>query len=250
MNHYSNQIEINMKHFQIKFQSQGKVVLKRLACLFFSFTIFSLPIQSEGSKLIVFDKKMYLESIAKDPNRVLVNLETIPNIVLDIRYATTNNFTGRKMYNQPKAFARKRVAEALRDAQMEFLKQGYSIQIYDAYRPYQATVAFYELIKDTRYVASPKTGSRHNKGCAIDLTLVDAKTKIELQMPTEYDSFERAAWADAPVSSPVAKENRDKLITVLGRFGFRVNKTEWWHFDFLECGGYEVLDIPFEGLED
>lgn len=209
-----------------------------------------VPLFAQESKLIVLDKAAYLKSIGKDPNRVLVNLEFIPEIVLDIRYATKNNFTGEVIYNQGKAYARKRVAEALQKAQIEFLKQGYSIQIYDAYRPYRATVRFFEIIQDTRYVASPKRGSRHNKGCAIDLTLVDKKTKRELQMPTEYDSFQKSAWADAPVGDPIAKKNRDTLIQGMSRFGFRVNKTEWWHFDYLDCASYEVLDIPFEELED
>ncbi|TGL23822.1 D-alanyl-D-alanine dipeptidase [Leptospira yanagawae] len=228
----------------------AQMFIKSFIIHFFFLTFLSCSIQSEEPQLIVFEKKAYQESIAKDPNRVLVNLESIPNIVLEIRYATVNNFTGKKIYTTGKAYARKRVAEALRKAQMEFLKQGYAIQIYDAYRPYDATVMFYELIKDTRYVASPKTGSRHNRGCAIDLTLVDSKTKQELQMPTEYDSFEKAAWANAPVLDPVTKQNRDKLIAGMSRFGFRVNKTEWWHFDFLDCAGYEVLDIPFEELQD
>lgn len=211
---------------------------------------FSIEAEPKPTTLIVFGEKEYKSSYQNDPNRKLVNLETIPGIRLDIKYATTDNFTGQKIYKEAKAFARKPVADALHKAQIEFLKLGYSIQIYDAYRPYRATVTFYEIIKDTRYVASPKTGSRHNRGCAIDLTLVDTKTKQELKMPTNYDSFERAAWAEAPVSDPITKKNRDTLIQVLSQFGFRVNKTEWWHFDFLECNGFEVLDIPFEGLED
>lgn len=217
---------------------------------FFAFITTSLVAEPKPTTLVVFGEKEYRSSLRKDPNRELVTLETIPGILLNIKYATTDNFTGQKIYKEAKAFARKPVAEALEKAQLEFLKNGYSIQIYDAYRPYQATVTFYEIIKDTRYVASPKTGSRHNKGCAIDLTLVDTKTNQELKMPTKYDSFERAAWADAPVSDPIIKKNRDTLIHGLSQFGFRVNKTEWWHFDFLECNGFEVLDIPFEGLEN
>ncbi|GBF43721.1 D-alanyl-D-alanine dipeptidase [Leptospira ellinghausenii] len=221
----------------------------RIITIFVLFN-FSIVAEPKPTTLLVFREKEYRSSYQNDPNRKLINLETIPGIRLDIKYATTDNFTGQKIYKEAKAFARKPVAEALRKAQMEFLKLGYSIQIYDAYRPYRATVTFYEIIKDTRYVASPKTGSKHNKGCAIDLTLVDTKTNQELQMPTKYDSFERAAWAEAPVSDPIAKKNRDTFIQVLTQFGFRVNRTEWWHFDFLECNGFEVLDIPFEGLEN
>lgn len=224
-------------------------VCMRIITIFVLFN-FSIVAEPKPTTLLVFREKEYRSSYQNDPNRKLINLETIPGIRLDIKYATTDNFTGQKIYKEAKAFARKPVAEALRKAQMEFLKLGYSIQIYDAYRPYRATVTFYEIIKDTRYVASPKTGSKHNKGCAIDLTLVDTNTNQELQMPTKYDSFERAAWAEAPVADPIAKKNRDTLIQVLTQFGFRVNRTEWWHFDFLECNGFEVLDIPFEGLEN
>ncbi|PKA26016.1 M15 family metallopeptidase [Leptospira meyeri] len=217
-------------------------------CLGFPFL--SLVSQSRENKLNVLDRKAYELSIQKTPNKELLNLEkTIPGILLDIKYATSNNFTKQTIYKEAKAFARKPVAEALGEAQTEFLKLGYSIKIFDAYRPYAATVKFFEIIGDTRYVASPKTGSRHNKGCAIDLTLVDIKTKKEIPMPTEYDSFRKEAWAEAPVSDPEILKNRTVLINTLGKYGFRVNKTEWWHYDFLECAGFEVLDIPFEELE-
>ncbi|TGL53367.1 D-alanyl-D-alanine dipeptidase [Leptospira meyeri] len=217
-------------------------------CLGFPFL--SLVSQPSENKLNVLDRKAYELSIQKTPNKELINLEKkIPGIFLDIKYATPNNFTKQTIYKEAKAFARKPVAEALGEAQTEFLKLGYSIKIFDAYRPYAATVKFFEIIGDTRYVASPKTGSRHNKGCAIDLSLVDVKSKKELPMPTEYDSFRKEAWAEAPVSDPEILKNRMLLISTLGKYRFRVNKTEWWHYDFLECTGFEVLDIPFEELE-
>ncbi|MDF3820273.1 M15 family metallopeptidase [Leptospira sp. 96542] len=228
-----------------------KFIYSKFVLLFLSFgiSINFLFAQKKSDKLIVLDKLAYEQTIQRDPNRELINLETIPDIVLSIKYATPNNFTGQVIYGQARAYARKPLANALKKAQMEFLKLGYTIQIFDAYRPYRATVLFYEIIKDTRYVASPKTGSKHNKGCAIDLTLVDKNTKQELKMPTDYDAFQKAAWANAPVSDPEAKKNRQTLIQVLSQFGFRVNQSEWWHFDFLECPNYEVLDIPFEELE-
>lgn len=235
-----------------KFNSIWTSLVVGIFSLYVCDTLLNLPIVAEANPttLPVLGLKEYKTSLQNDPKRELVNLETIPEIVLNIKYATKDNFTGQSIYNEAKAFARRPVADALLNAQMEFLKLGYSIQIYDAYRPYRATVRFYEIIKDTRYVASPKTGSRHNKGCAIDLTLVDRKTKQEIKMPTKYDSFEKAAWADAPVSDPIVKQNREILIQILSQYGFRVNKTEWWHFDFLDCVGFEVLDIPFEELKD
>ncbi|PJZ84533.1 M15 family metallopeptidase [Leptospira harrisiae] len=217
-------------------------------CLGFPFL--SLVGEPKENKLVVLDRKAYEQSVQKNPNKELINLEKkIPGITLDIKYATPDNFTKQVIYQEPKAYARKPVAEALKKAHIEFLQLGYSIKIFDAYRPYAATVKFFEIVGDTRYVASPKTGSRHNKGCAIDLTLVDTKTKKELPMPTEYDSFRKEAWAEAPVSDPEILKNRTTLIQVLKQYGFRVNKTEWWHYDFLECSGFEVLDIPFEELE-
>ena len=179
----------------------------------------------------------------------LVDLEkTISGIVLDIRYATANNFTKEKIYNLPKAYARKPVAEALKKAQEQFQKLGFGIKVFDAYRPYKATVRFYEVYKDTTYVASPYRGSRHNRGCAIDMTLIDLKTGKELRMPTEYDSFRKDAWPSTPVADPEIRKNRELLISIMEKNGFRVNSSEWWHFDFIGWKRYEVLDIDFEEL--
>jgi D-alanyl-D-alanine dipeptidase len=191
----------------------------------------------------------YRTSLASAPEKELIDLEKhIPSIVLDIRYATTNNFTGEKIYNLARAYARRPVADALKAAQKEFATHGAGIKIYDAYRPYKATVKFYELYKDTTYVASPYRGSRHNRGCAIDMGLVDLKTKQELKMPTEFDSFRKEAWPTTPVKDPEAKKNRDLIISVMENNGFKVNASEWWHFDFVGWKKYEVLDIDYEEL--
>lgn len=191
----------------------------------------------------------YRETVKASPEKELVDLEEyIPGIKLDIRYATTNNFTGQQIYNLPKAYARKPVAEALKKAQADFKALGYEIKIFDAYRPYRATVKFYEVYKDTTYVASPYRGSRHNRGCAIDLTLVYSNTGEEVKMPTEYDSFKKEAWPSTPMSDPEIRKNRALLIATLEKYGFRVNGSEWWHFDFRGYKKYEILDIEFEEL--
>jgi D-alanyl-D-alanine dipeptidase len=192
----------------------------------------------------------YKSSLAANPQHELVNLETfIPGIVLDIRYATNNNFTKEKIYNLAKAYARKPVAEALKNAQADFNKQGYGIKVFDGYRPYAATVKFYEVYRDTTYVASPYRGSRHNRGCAIDMTIFDLKTGKDLPMPTEYDSFKKEAWPSTPVKDPVQKKNRDLIISIMQKHGFKVNSSEWWHFDFVGWQKFEVMDISFEELE-
>ena len=194
--------------------------------------------------------KGYVASVKLNPEKELIDLEKfIPSLVLDIRYATTNNFTGEKIYTLSKAYARRPVAESLKKIQMELKPQGLGIKIFDAYRPYKATVKFYEVYGDTTYVASPYRGSRHNRGCALDLTLIDLKTGKELKMPTGYDSFSKEAWPTTPVKDPEVRKNRTLLINVMQKHGFRVNSSEWWHFDFIGYKKFEVLDIDFEELE-
>ena len=192
----------------------------------------------------------YKNSIKANPENQLVDLEKfIPGIVLDIRYATENNFTGETIYTLAKAYARRPVAESLKKIHAELKSQGLGIKIFDAYRPYKATVKFYEVYGDTTYVASPYRGSRHNRGCALDLTLINLKTGEELKMPTGYDSFTKAAWPSTPVADPVIKKNRQILIQAMQNHGFRVNSSEWWHFDFIGWKKFDVLDIDFEELE-
>jgi D-alanyl-D-alanine dipeptidase len=192
----------------------------------------------------------YRESLKASPENELVNLAiAAPRLVLEIGYATEKNFTGKKIYTLPRAYARKPVATALLKAQTEFEKLGCGIKIYDAYRPYKATVKFYEEYHDTTYVASPYRGSRHNRGCALDMTIVDLKTGKELTMPTPWDSFDQQAWPTAAVSDPVVRKNRDLLIAVMTRNGFTVYEHEWWHFDFNGWKNFAVMDIDFEELE-
>lgn len=192
----------------------------------------------------------YSNAIKTNPEKTLVDLESfVPGLVLDIRYATNNNFTGEQIYNLAKAYARKPVAEALLAIQKELKPKGLGIKIFDAYRPYKATVKFYEVYKDTTYVASPYRGSRHNRGCALDLTVIDLKTGNELEMPTGYDSFKKEAWPSTPVADPKIRANRALLIEVMEKHGFKVNGSEWWHYDFKGWKNYEVLDIDFEQLQ-
>jgi D-alanyl-D-alanine dipeptidase len=217
--------------------------------LFILFIPLSMEAQNKYG-LIPTNYEGYKTSLTVNPEKELVDLERfIPTIVLDIRYATPNNFTNEKIYNLAKAYARKPVAVAMKKAQTEFNALGYGIKIFDAYRPYSATVKFYEVYRDTTYVASPYKGSRHNRGCAIDMTLVDLKTGKDLAMPTEYDSFKKEAWPSTPVKDPIIKKNRDLIISVMQKHGFKVNSSEWWHFDFIGWQKFEVMDISFEELE-
>lgn len=217
------------------------------------FTLFVLPATAQNKYgLATLSFEQYKASVKTNPEKELVNLEKfIPGILLDIKYATKNNFTGEPVYRIARAYARKPVAVALKKAQADFEKLGYGIKIFDGYRPYSATVKFYELMKgDTTYVANPYKGSRHNRGCAIDMTIVDKATGKELQMPSAYDAMQKESWPSTPVADPQVRKNRDVLIQVMENNGFKVYVTEWWHFDFAGWEKFEVMNIDFEILEN
>ncbi len=186
----------------------------------------------------------------ENPNFELVNLEDfVPGIKLDIRYATKNNFTGQKVYESAQAYARWPVAKSLLIIQQELSKRNMGLKIFDAYRPYAATVLFYEIYKDTTYVASPWSGSRHNRGAAIDLSIVDLETGEEIQMPTGYDDFTEVAHPDYMDLPDRVLKNRDFLITTMQKHGFKVYPYEWWHFDFVGWQEFPLMDLSFEQLE-
>jgi zinc D-Ala-D-Ala dipeptidase len=198
---------------------------------------------------IISDFDTYLKQTEADSNKTLIEIETrIPNIVLDIRYATENNFLKKVFYKEAKAFARLPVVKALENVQAELNKQGIGVKIYDGYRPYAITVQFYESFPDSTYVASPWTGSKHNRGCALDMTLVDLKTGYELAMPTPYDSAIKESWADAPVKDEIALKNRELMKSVMAKNGFTVEPSEWWHYNFNGWKEYPLMDMPFDIL--
>lgn len=191
----------------------------------------------------------YRLEVAEDSNMQLVDIsKAIPGIALDIRYATANNFLGFPFYDRAAAFARRPVVDALRQVETELAGEGLGIKIYDAYRPYSVTVMLYEKTHDSVFVAVPWKGSRHNRGCAIDLTLIDLKTGEELSMPTPYDDFSEKAHPDYTDLPAEIIANRTKLISTMEKHGFTVYYAEWWHFDFTGWEKYPVLDIPFDSL--
>jgi len=225
---------------------------KSLICFFLFFNGFVFgqnSIQNPYGLAVVSKFEAYKESIKTHPDNELVNIKkAIPTVVLDIRYATKNNFMQQVMYKQAKAFARKPVVAQLKIIQEVLKSKGLGLKIFDAYRPYAVTIAFYQKAKDKNFVAHPAKGSRHNRGCAIDLTLVDLKTGKELPMPTPYDSFEEAASPSFTKLPAHVIKNRDFLIDVMQANGFKVIDNEWWHFDFVGWANYDLMDIPFEKL--
>jgi len=199
--------------------------------------------------VIVNSYNQYLASVKSNSNNELVEIKkAIPTIKLDIRYATRNNFMQQVMYKQARAFARKPVVAALKKIQKELNKKGYGLKIFDGYRPYAITVEFYKKASDKNFVANPAKGSKHNRGCAVDLTLINLKTGKELVMPTPYDSFSAAAAAKYEKVSPEARKNRDFLIAIMGKYNMNVLENEWWHYDFSGWRNYDLMDIPFEKL--
>jgi zinc D-Ala-D-Ala dipeptidase len=198
---------------------------------------------------VISDFSAYKADLKVHPEKQLIEIKkAIPSIVLDIRYATKNNFMQQVMYKQAKAFARKPVVAQLKKIQAILNKQGYGLKIFDAYRPYAITVAFYQKASDKNFVANPAKGSKHNRGCAVDLTIIDLKTGKDVPMPTPYDSFAPEAAAHYENLPAQIIQNRDFLIATMQANGFKVIYNEWWHFDFIGWQDYELMDIPFEKL--
>lgn len=193
---------------------------------------------------------VHAELVRLQPEKALVDLKAmIPTITLDIRYATPENFMKRPLYPEPLAMLRCPAALALRAAHEELMLRGIGLKVFDAYRPYSVTVAMWEPIRDPDYVADPARGSRHNRGAAVDVTLIELESGAELQMPTDYDDFTpRAAHAftDLP---PEALRNRALLRQVMERHGFSALSSEWWHYDFTGWENFEVLDLPHSVLQ-
>jgi zinc D-Ala-D-Ala dipeptidase len=199
---------------------------------------------------VVSDTSFYKDQVVRDSLNKLVDLEYfIPRIKLDIKYATKDNFLGMPLYKEPKAFLRLPAAIALRKVQAELNKKGFGLKIFDAYRPYSVTVLFWEKIKDTNYASSPFEGSRHNRGCAVDVTIINLKTGKELEMPTKFDDFTIKAHPDYKNISDTVKSNRTYLFNVMAKYGFRKYPTEWWHFDFSGWVNYFLMDLNFDDLE-
>jgi zinc D-Ala-D-Ala dipeptidase len=226
--------------------------MKRLVLFFwlvFSAAAFAQQAENPYGLDILSDPETYRNAIIHDENQLMVDLAVyIPGIVLDIRYATENNFTGQQVYDTAAAFLRKPVAEALLRVQLELRDMGLGIKVFDAYRPYQATLKFFRVYPDKSFVAAPWLGSRHNRGAAVDLTLIDLTSGEELLMPTPFDDFsERASptYMDLPEE---AIRNREKLINIMNNHGFSVFHTEWWHFDYRGWEQFGLMDIDMKDL--
>jgi zinc D-Ala-D-Ala dipeptidase len=200
----------------------------------------------------VIDKHVdYLQSVSKDSTKKMIELRSeVPGLMYELRYGSTNNFMHRKMYpgQTNTTFLRAPAVYALARVQKELNSKGYGLKIFDAYRPYSVTVSFWELVKDDRYVADPSKGSGHNRGLAVDLTIIDLATKKELDMGTGFDNFTDSAHHNFTQLPQAVLANRKLLKDVMLKYGFVLFETEWWHYSWPNDRNYDVLDIPFKAL--
>ncbi|MFN4226544.1 MAG: M15 family metallopeptidase [Candidatus Ratteibacteria bacterium] len=179
----------------------------------------------------------------------LVNIKKIiPDIVLDIRYATENNFTGKILYPTSDCFVAKEVAIALKKVNEDLKKQGYKLKIFDGYRPLSVQKIMWEIIPNPKYIADPEKGSAHNRGYAVDVSLVDLNGN-DVLMPTDFDEFSEKARPDYNNLPTLAIKHRRILHNTMKKYGFIPSKTEWWHFFYPGYKNKPNLDIPFEVLK-
>ncbi len=176
----------------------------------------------------------------------LVKLD--PTIKLDIRYATTRNFLSTPMYRQARAFMQRPAAEAVVRANQKLHQLGYGLLIHDAYRPWYVTKMFWDAVPDADhiFVADPSQGSRHNRGCAVDLTVYDLKTGTEVPMVSGYDEMTERAYPFYPGGTSLERWDRRLLRNTMENEGFTVYEDEWWHFDYKDWRKYPILNVPFE----
>ncbi|RPH36051.1 D-alanyl-D-alanine dipeptidase, partial [bacterium] len=165
---------------------------------------------------------------------------------LDIRYATENNFMKRRMYDTARAFLQRPAAEAVVRVQKSLRKLGVGLVIFDAYRPWSVTKQFWDETPPSKrsFVADPKAGSKHNRGCAVDLSLYDMKSGREIEMPSTYDEFSKRASPKYTGGTAQQRRWRDLLRSAMEKEGFTVDPGEWWHFDYREWRRYPVMNTP------
>jgi serine beta-lactamase-like protein LACTB len=186
----------------------------------------------------------------RKPN--LVDLTTLDNTIkLDIRYATTDNFLSTPFYNSAKAYLQRPAAEALVRVHRKLAEKGYGLLIHDGYRPWYVTKMFWEATPENQriFVADPSKGSRHNRGCAVDLTLYDRQTGKAVEMVGGYDEMSDRSYPDYLGGTSLQRWHRDLLRRAMENEGFSVYEAEWWHFDYQDWKKYPILNLTFEEIE-
>ena len=181
----------------------------------------------------------------------LVELKRLDRTIkLDVRYATPNNFTGRAVYKEARAFLQRPAAEALVRASHALRQRGYGLAVFDGYRPWSVTKLFWEVTPADKkqFVADPSKGSRHNRGCAVDLTLYDLKTGREVSMPGDYDEMSERSHINYAGGTAEQRRLRDLLRAAMEAEGFNVYEPEWWHYDYKDWRQYPILNLSFSEI--
>ena len=173
-----------------------------------------------------------------------------PTIKLDVRYATKNNFFGKAVYTEPRAFLQRPAAQALVRVNQSLHRQGYGLVIFDGYRPWSVTKVFWDATPEDKkiFVADPAKGSRHNRGCAVDLSLFVLKTGAVVKMPSEYDEMTERAHINYECASADAKRLRELLRAAMTAEGFAVYEPEWWHYDYKDWKEYPISNVKFSKI--
>ena len=200
----------------------------------------STPITQSSPLLVAQNAAATLPADAR-----LIDIRKVnPKIVLDIRYATTNNFLKQKLYPVARCVLRGAAASRLSQVQNDLSKNGLGLKVYDCYRPLSVQKKMWQVMPDSRFVANPTKGSRHNRGAAVDVTLIDRNGK-ELEMPTGFDNFTEKAYLNYSGGSSQSRRNRQILQDAMKKYGFIPLETEWWHFDAPGWDKFSVLDVSF-----
>ena len=178
----------------------------------------------------------------------LVQLDS--TIRLDVRYATSNNFLGRPVYKEARAFLQRPAAEALVRAHQKLKPQGYGLTIFDGYRPWAVTKTFWDATPQDKkiFVADPQKGSRHNRGCAVDLTMHELASGKQVEMPGGYDEMTERSHINYTGGTEESRRLRDLLRSAMESEGFVVYDPEWWHYDYRDWQKYPILNVPFSEI--
>ena len=210
-----------------------KILFFAITCLFFSCA--AKPPHESGS----FRQTELVE---------LVKLDS--TIKLDIRYATSNNLAGRPVYSEARAFLQRPAAVALVNANRQLRKAGYGLLIFDGYRPWSVTKLFWDITSDEnkKFVADPKKGSKHNRGCAVDLSLFELATGKEIEMTGVYDEMSERSYPNYTGGTEQQRKMRDLLRSAMEANGFKVYDYEWWHFDYNDWPSYRITNVPFSKI--
>lgn len=198
---------------------------------------------TSDSVAVLQEKTKTVEELNQLADTTFVRLRDYDTtFVYDMRYATTNNFLKSKVYDCAECYTRAKTAKALIKANNAFKKLGYRIKFYDCYRPNSVQYKMWELVPNPQYVANPKKGSIHNKGGAVDITLVD-ENGVELTMGTDFDFFGKKAHHDYKDLPKEVLDNRKLLKETMESFGFWGIRTEWWHYNLSAGSNDKVADF-------